>query len=46
MGVSEVEIEVHCEAGGILTKGRSKAQIGIFGLIREKVNGGVKIKAI
>ena len=36
--------EVHFDAWGILAKGWSKAQIGIFGFIREKINGRNKGK--
>ena len=39
-----MEAEVHCVAGNILTKWWVEAHIGIFGFIREKINGAVKIK--
>ena len=36
---SEMAIEVLCDAGGVLTKGGCKSQIGICGIVGEKVNG-------
>ena len=46
-GENVMAIEAHCDAWDILAKwGGSKAQIGICGFIREKVNGGIEIKAI
>ena len=33
----DLEIEVHCDAGQILTKTGSRDQIGIFGFIRAKI---------
>ena len=33
----DLEIEVHCDAGQILTKAGSRAQIGICGFIRPKI---------
>ena len=33
----DLEIEAHCDAGQILTKAGSRAQIGIFGFTRNKI---------
>ena len=33
----DIEIEVHCDDGQILTKAGSRAQIGICGFIRNKI---------
>ena len=41
-GGNNMAIAVHCDAVNILTNRRSKAPIGIFGFIREKVNEGDK----
>ena len=38
MGGREMATDVHCDAWNILTKGGSKAQIGILGFTRDKVN--------
>ena len=35
----DIEIEIHCDAGQILTKTGSRAQLGICGFIRNKING-------
>ena len=43
-GANEISMEVHRDAWDILTCGGSKAKIGIYGVIREKVNGWIKIK--
>ena len=38
-------IDAHFDACDIVTKGGGKAQIGICGFIREKINGWVKRKS-
>ena len=40
----DIEIEVHCDAGQILTKTGSRAQIGICGFIRNKIKWGTKTR--
>ena len=40
----DIEIEVHCDAGQILTKTGSRAQIGICGFIRAEITEQNKIK--
>ena len=34
----DIEIEVHCDAGPIVTKTGNRAQLGICGFIRNKIN--------
>ena len=34
----DIEIEIHCDAGQILTKTGSRAQLGVCGFIRSKIN--------
>ena len=43
-GENEMAIGARCDAGGVLTKGWNKAQIGVCGFIREKVNVRNKYK--
>ena len=40
----EMAIDVHCEAGNILTKGGRKSQSGIFGFPIGEIIGGNKDK--
>ena len=36
-GEKEIAIEIHCDAGQILTRTGSRAQIGIFGFSRKQI---------
>ena len=36
-GENEISIEIHCDAGEILTKTGIRAQIGIFGFLRKQI---------
>ena len=38
----EIAIEIHCDAGQILTKNGSKAQIGICGFMRKQITEQTK----
>ena len=39
---NEITIEVHCDAGQILTKNGSRAQIGICGFFRKQITEQTK----
>ena len=43
-GREDIEIEIRRDAGRILTKAGSRAQVGIRGFIRNKISGEVKIE--
>ena len=36
-GAKEIPIEIHCDAGQILTRAGSKEQIGICGFLRKQI---------
>ena len=42
MGGNEIAIAIHCDAGQILTKNGSKAQIGICGFTRKQITEQTK----
>ena len=42
MGRNEIAIEIHCDAGGILTKTGSISQIGICGFSGKQIAEGTK----
>ena len=41
-GENEIAIEIHCDAGQILTKSGSRAKIGICGLLRKQITEQTK----